>query len=51
MVSNILVNHTRIKNGKLSVRSKGFFLKALSKFNLKEYLKKKLNQMIRVKHL
>ena len=29
MVSNFLVNHTTIKNGKLSSSSKGFFLKAL----------------------
>ena len=38
MVSNFLANHTRSKKGKLSVSSKGFFLKALEKVNIKEYL-------------
>ena len=36
MLSNFLVNHARSKKGKLSVSSKGFFLKSDLKENLKK---------------
>ena len=42
MLSNFLVNHTGGKKEKLSVCFKEFFLT----FNFKEYLLKKLNQMV-----